>query len=522
MSSQTERFLSSNKYILPAHDKNGLTHTLLDGFCGGRVRLPEDKKVLNDFLVAYATDVENGKTLFVNEMRRDHFRMFLDLDIMHTNILTEEEILEIMNEVYITFKRFFPDGGNKHQFLCVVSDADPKSLCVDHQSLTKFIGDKDKLKEYIDQDLCNTEDDVVKIDKTLFNDWWKYNYNTIFELEDGSRFRNTHRVEGRLKHGIHAIFPKIIVTFKEALYMREALLDALTSRFGTKYAHKGWCHVVDNAVYVNSGLRMIYSSKTKNCEVCKNNAKDRATCTAGCRHGKDLSEGRKYKLKFVCDDGKLNEAITEEFRRNTVKLLYNAIIYTQELNVSQNWVKFNGCPSYGDIVEMKSNGPPKLASKERYFIEENKQINKWKRKISVTDPDIIAICEKHIRTRFVKEYKELRVRSIVRDDYRLYVTVDGLGSNFCLNKSPPGDHKSNRIWFSVEPDGIRARCFCSCPTTEGRQLGLCKDFKTPAKGLNASELTKIFPKKSDNPMFADTPSMLLKMNTQVQNKRQKS
>lgn len=523
----TKRFIKP--YMVKSTDNlGGLTHTLLDGWGGGKIRIPEEKH--SDFLVAYATDIKNNIPLFVNELRGMHYRMFLDLDIMHDTLLTDFEIEEIMLQVYECFKRFFPAESqkiNKDQFMCIVSDACPKSICVDNRSLESLLKNANKLDEIVDSTL--PEDEAVSVHDliNLKEREWDFTYDTIFKLPDGRLFRNTARVDGKLKHGIHAVFPHIIVTSDkdkgaEALFMREALVDALTLRFGNKYAPYGWSQVVDNAVYVNSGLRMIYSCKTKPCDVCK--GKGRSKDCDFCENGKDLSEGRPYVLKFACLNGVIDPKITQIFKENTIRLLSYATLYTSQCKVSDNWKRYNGCPSFGDIIETKSNGAPKLASKERMFIEEKKTTRAWKNKVKVTDPRILAMCTRHIQTRFVKEYKNIRIRQIVRDDKKYYISVDGEGSNFCLNLNPSRDHKSNRIWFSIEADGIRVRCFCSCMTTEGRFLGMCKDFRTPAKALNTHDLAMLFPQKQTNanPMFTNPSPFLLSLQNEIEHPSKKT
>lgn len=509
----TKRFLQGPPcYMVKKEDKNsGLTHTLLDGWKGGKVRIPEDK--LNDFLVAYAQDVKNKEKVYINEIRKQHFRMFLDLDILHDNVLSSSEIESFMNIAYKCFRRFFPQNAN--HFTCIVSDAVPKALCVDHRSLESLLNNKEKLDEIVDSSL--TDETAVIITDSFKNQVWDFTYDTIFKLPDGRLFRNTHRTNGKLKHGIHAVFPHIIVKTEEALYMREALIDALSLEFADKYATNGWSNVVDNAVYVNSGLRMIYSSKTKNCEVCKNknHGKD---CEALCENGKDTSEGRPYVLRFVCVNGTIDQKITKELQDNTIKLLSYAIIHTNQCKVTDGWKKYEGCPSFGDIIESKTNGPPKLASKERFFGEEKKTTRGWKNKIAVTDPVILNVIQKQIRIRFVKQYANTRVRSVCRDEKQYYISVDGEGSNFCLNLNPPRDHKSNRIWFSINSFGIRVRCFCSCMTTEGRFSGLCKIFQTSARPLNPNDLAILFPNNQySSNLFSPPNSFLLNLQKEMEN-----
>ena len=177
-------------------------------------------------------------------------------------MLSNAEIEHLMSIVYDCFTRFF-SSINANQLLCVVSDACPKSICTTTTKLKQLIEDENKLKLLVDTKLNSIDDkNVVKVEDTdaLIHE---LRYDTIFELKDGRRFSNTHRVNGKLKHGIHAVFPHITVSQHEALCMREALLSALNKELGNKYAEEGWSQVVDNAVYVNSGLRMIYSSKNK-------------------------------------------------------------------------------------------------------------------------------------------------------------------------------------------------------------------------------------------------------------------
>jgi len=503
----TRRFL--NRYLV--QDRNGLTHTLLDGYKGGKIRIPDEK--MDDFLVAYATDVQNGQVNYVNELRRAYFRMFLDLDIEWTHQLTNVEIEEIMQVVCDTFMRFFPDNKSNDLFTCIVSDAEPKFICGDNASLQTLIEDSARINDIVDSSLSS--ENAVSVE-SMKNKAWDCTYNTIFKLEDGRLFKNTHRKDGLLKHGIHMVFPFIIVSSDdradkgyEALYMREALVVALTKHFGDKFAPKGWANVIDNAVYVSSGMRMMYSHKTRVCDVCKGKKKD---CTNPvCENGKDLTEGRPYTFRFAGKNGKYDETTTNILKQNIVKLLSYSIIYTSQCKTTDGWKKFAGCPSYGDIIVAKSNnGPPKLLSRERVFNEDKKAMRTWKAKTNVTDTAIIDVFQRCIRTRFVKQYMNTKIRSVVRDDKRYYISVDGEGSNFCLNLNPPRDHNSNRIWFSAEYDGMRVRCFCSCLTTEGRHLGYCKDFKSPARKFNNTDMAILFPnvKSSTNPMFTNASPFL--------------
>lgn len=506
--SQTIAFIE-RPGILRKNKDNGLTHTLLDGYKGGKVMVPDE--LFSSFLSAYATDVANGVPLYVNELRRVWFRMFLDLDIMHEQQLSASEVEEIVCMACECFRRFYPEykvSMDRNKFLAIVSDACPKSICSNPQSLIDLLQDAKQLGQIVDDSLPSDDAIDIDYDASIFKDRiWDVTYKTVFRLPDGRLFQNTHRENGKLKHGIHVVFPHLIVNTEYAMYMREALVAALTKKFDTKYAEKGWHQVVDNAVYVSSGLRMIYSQKTQICQVCKK--KNTTEGCGNCKNGKLLVDGRPYVFKFACLDGKIDEATTELLKNNIRKLIDYAIIRSDAQPPKDKpkegpagWKMFDGCPTFGKTYEIKDDRPPKHLSKEPVFPEEKKTLRTWKSKITVTDARIIELLQSQIRTRFVKEYRNVRVASIVRDDNMYYVALDGEGRNFCLNLNPPRDHKSNRVWASVTMEGISMRCFCACPTTEGRYLGMCKNFKTPARQLNRSQLALLFPEKqSSNPLF---------------------
>lgn len=458
--------------------------------------------------------------------------MFFDLDIMHTTLLTESEITMLVCEIYKTIKRFFPENVEEIKrdiFLCVLSDACPKSIILDVQHLQTFMSQQqyDKLDHVSWVNDIEEGEQVMEIfqedgwqirdSKTQLRKSFVCSCNTIFQLPDGRSFRNTNRVNGKLKHGIHVIFPHIIVDQEHALYIREALIAALSERFGTWFATDGWSEVVDNAVYVSSGLRMIYSQKTKNCDECKKRKSDDNSCpNEKCVNGR-IIEGRPYKFLFAMDKGERNEEKTNYYNSHLPALLAHSVLFTKQTEKDPLCKRFEGCPSFGDsiVTSKHANRPPKLKSKQAVYDEEKKSTRSWKSKTAVTDPLILENMQTQIRTRFVKQYKNIRVKSIVKDEKKYYITVDGEGSNYCLNYN--NDHNSNRIWFSVEADGIRAHCFCRCLKKDKRNFGFCKDFRSTPRLLSKADINSMFPNKaqaflSNNPLFANPAPIIAIMN----------
>ena len=118
--------------------------------------------------------------------------------------------------------------------------------------------------------------------------------------------------------------------------------------------------------------------------------------------------------------------------------------------------------------------------------------------VYVTDEDVIEAVQNFIRvnagTRIEEPYhpyEQVMVSNVVytaqksgKIPGKFFVHVTGIGSAFCQNKD--GDHNRHSIYFEIGPPDSKLktdkkclyqRCFCRCNNLEGRQSGLCKDFR---------------------------------------------
>ena len=127
------------------------------------------------------------------------------------------------------------------------------------------------------------------------------------------------------------------------------------------------------------------------------------------------------------------------------------------------------------------------------FEDDKKGMQSWKQKERVTDEALVVELQRQIRTRFLRQWRELRVVSVVRDKETVYIEVDGEGATWCVNICPPRDHAASRIYFSVDKHGISQRCFCRSEKVPYFK-SLCKSFVSTPKPLDKWMVDKLFPK----------------------------
>eukprot|EP00903_Cladosiphon_okamuranus_P017785 g16370.t1 len=219
-----------------------MTHTIMSG---GTLHVPED--LYDEFLGVYAREIERGNfSLAYSEKRTPEvFRMYFDLDLLHTKAMDEADLLLIVREVQRTVLLFF--AGADEAMKCVVSRTQTKEVEV---SVRPPQAHKEPP---IDQKLDPAAPPV----------------------EDPKP--EEPRYETFTKNGVHLNFPKLLVNLEMALQIRFSVVNQLEKRFGQREIMQNpWSDVVDKAPYFN-GLKMIGSVKREQCNKC-GNSKKRKQC----------------------------------------------------------------------------------------------------------------------------------------------------------------------------------------------------------------------------------------------------
>jgi hypothetical protein len=510
----------------PARQDGQQTHLLL---AGGDARA-KTKGVLNipfseqdELFRALAADLKQEISYTVSEKRSPYFRYFMDFDFYVTTRLTKEQLEAFAAILYQSTRRFYTTHDVPNQYMCIITDANDNMLVKNPDDLKRLLANEAELSRATAATAATgpRPANAVAIQEALVSEW-THTENTVFVLDDGRYFANVHRYEGGyLKHGVHAFFPFLIVDSKQALFMREALCEALfmaTSALASvvrvlRESKSGggnpWDEVVDNAVYTSSGMRMYGAVKAIQCPSCKNAKASKADCLSCGGRGK-INGVQRHSLHSVYTNGKRDEAIERSLVADPIRIIQKTSIRRPNTHGDPTWERFPGCPSFGDSVSGLGDGvrEAKAHGKSRVFKEDARTTGIWKRKEDagererVTDPAILEAILRTIRTRFGPAYANLRFAvsgpgrhpKVCRDKERYYVNVDGEGCQRCLNLHPARDHTSNTIWFQFDKDGTCCmKCFSKSTRTDDRRNGtLCSKFKSPRHTLDSVDKQLLF------------------------------
>ena len=325
-----------------------------------------------------------------------------------------------------------------------------------------------------------------------------YTAATTFAIDDDTFFVNRERrPDGMLKHGVHIIFPEVKINIEQALVMREALVERLRVEYGMTHAllaPNGWTDVVDNGVYgTGKGLRMYGANKTVKCTECRGR-KD-VDCPRNCNAGK-VDIGRPHLLHSVYIDGNRSHEHERQYTMHLSHIIRRTSIRTVQQQPHPGWSRYVGCPGYGDAlkttVDKAGNTVHDIKKGKSSTFKSDRRLPMLKAPVDIDNAAITSIFERLIRSRFVPQYRNLRVTCVKKcDGGRYFVNVAGEGQHFCLNKQPPADHTSNTIYFQCTKAGICARC--RCPKEVERAKGMCRNFCSTIRPLSRSDMETLFP-----------------------------
>ena len=265
----------------------------------------------------------------------------------------------------------------------------------------------------------------------------------------------------KIKTGIHANFPGMVVNQKGAINLMYHIIHELCS----VYPDKDWFQFIDPSVYGSlergtkgSGFRMPWSHKKSKHVECGGNG-----CPE-CNHTGKLTEGEYLPIFYLNRTSKI-----ELDQEPTIELLKLVTLRTLETK----------CIEIPEVIKQIDE---KKKKKEGGF-------TKAQTKNELFDSELNAYLETFIR-KFMKGQENARLTKIFKNNKSFYIQTT---SKFCenLNRS----HSSNHIWFLVDSktQTICQKCFCRCETTEGRRHGFCKDFSGRSHKLTPKICEIMFP-----------------------------
>ncbi len=436
-------------------DRQNATHLLMDGYNGGVLKVPDHLNL--EFLRHYAASVFNGKRLFVSEQRTPIFKMYYDLDIKR--------------------KEYHPPSATFHP----AAEADESDAKVPLPDFAHHLDERSF--DVMVLQYCRDMMDTIRLFFPPETD--PQRFVTVvccrkFELQSKEFEPRTYSL------GVHVIMPNLYVNATQARIMREAAVGRFRNLYGSmEEVQNSWETILDDAVYVGNGLRMLGSRKATKCTECKADKTNKMNCNA-CNFTGKLDIGRVYvPWKVLRPAAQPNQPALED----PVELakLKNVMEYQVEctsvrlfkVDLSPDWKPYPGCPVVPELnvnsIEVEIDGKKQLR-----FQEDAQALNRIRNKIYLPhDPEQFGLMEAYLRTMISPaKYKGLSVHAIFTNPSGKWYVVDvvGDGSSFCMNVDR--DHKSNRIYFLMTADGLYQKCFCRCDTLVGRRFGLCKNYSS--------------------------------------------
>lgn len=266
-----------------------------------------------------------------------------------------------------------------------------------------------------------------------------------------------------MKYGVHVNWHGFVVDHGSAMALHSHIVSALNLLFPTT----NWNEVVDTSVYgggkrnvKGSGFRMPWSHKRAKHDACG------GTGCSGCEHGKVTQGPYKPILMY---DNKLTRIHDKE---PSVDILHMATLRTESKDFS--------------VIEgsMREEGA--------FSIQETKD--------TFNDPETQAALETHIQ-KYMEGQANAEITKMYSHDNMYLVSTT---SKYCENLQRT--HASNHVWFFIEGDSIRQKCFCRCETIRGRKSGFCKDFSGRKILLPDEVYKKLYPNGSQKPRVQRSPS----------------
>lgn len=360
--------------------------------------------------------------------------------------------------------------------------------------ISKFMGDLDIVRTDGPIDCSLLTSYLVIIQNTVKRFYPEGVSINLFDMAV-SKTESTKKENGLTKTGVHFVFPNLKVTQDQSLIMREAIIGNLSLEHGNPPEQNSWYDIVDESVYVNNGLRMIYSRKCTKCPECNNDPENRPYC-GECNTTGKIDLGRIYKPWKFIRDGKHDSEIFSMF--NNIHTAVRAFsIRTLDTTPTDGFEPYDGAPVVTKSRQSVSKGKVLSACPE-----DHQTYNRMKNKDIAFETNTTQhnTLETFLRSHVNNAYKRVIVQAILTNPSRnsYTVVVCGDGSSYCMNMKK--SHKSNRIYFIVYEDGIIQKCHCKCHTTKGRINGMCMYYQSKKYPISQELKRLLFP-GGNNPVY---------------------
>lgn len=479
------------------------THLCMAGSLGGSFTIPHSTSHRQRFFKKVADDIRAKIPLFLVELRTAPvFRCFFDLDF-RTNMKSgwsDAQRTYLVSEVVACIRQFLPNtAASRKKLLCVVAAVtNPTDNTVPEEEKDDTLSD---LFDVDEKDATNTEEETT-------------NFESLHPPVEASKSANLH---------LH--FHNLMVTSEQAATMARGLVCYLENRVGQlSCVTNTWPEIIDETVYVGSGLRLPGCSKSGKCKSCGGRGCD------ACNMVGKINLGRIYRVvqiysateSGIREEPKYLEQIRANFSR---ELTACSIRATPTAKKDSTWSIPKGCPGIdAKLLETQLKRRSSVLSDTKYrgatkfrlldtlqhknsrlaVISANEIKFERNGRLNIRIDGEIAQLLRQAITDYHPSYKHLQIRKIrtnVRISY-YSIFVRGVNSTFCHNLPPSHpNHTSHNIYFYATVAGLVQKCFCDCKGKPRLNNETCISFTGPRKEFTDDLKILLFPnvKPRSNP-----------------------
>lgn len=383
-----------------------ITHVALSG---GKYCVPENR--YEDFINNYVNvihHIKDGNMYFVEQRKKgSFFRFFIDFDYKSEVKITDDDINQYSIDIIDVMAKVLP--GLKDKLDLIVTKADREDIII------------------------------------------------------------TSNLEKLYKCGVHFHFPNLCIDSNNAILLRSYIIQYLIHKHGERSKYNKWEDVIDRSVYEKSGLRMVYSNKTKKC--CKSGC-------GGCDSRSILDIGRKYIFhSFLNTNKEKDEKLNELYKFNLKKLLLDTSIsyfnldFISVISVN-NTKKFKWYKSGLYLTSIRRRN-----LKCKYENEIDMIVDKIDKKYENETMETNDKRYKYFKQLFKSakrigkmKYIDFDIKNILimYDDNREIISYLVIpDSKYCYNVKR--NHNSNHIYFILKTNGFYQYCHSESKNKEGKQ-----------------------------------------------------
>ena len=366
------------------------------------------RRYYEQFIKLLAKTIKNKGKVYFLEIRTDYFKMMVDLDFKNENGLSYDEKLRLLTLIQEAVNHFI--GNQIQDNYVIISACDDEKIMYDGQEMTKI--------------------------------------------------------------GFHLIWPNLIVSLEEALYIRSAIIQYIKQNIGNFDIFNDWEDVIDKSLYdPKHALRMNGCRKKAKCPTCKNKNKDCGTCFG--IGWQDV--GRVYEPYLVLrNDCSQNNLLCSDLKEDYEQQLKLTSIRTDEIesNIKINEENF---PEWFSEQVYVSHLSRKSKNKRIYKNPEDKYRVKEQNIIPNNDERYIKLKNYIVESSYLLSNKfeetDFDVLKKIKLGKKKTAYIFSTRSHYCLNIRD--EHSSNHIYFYIDEKGIYQKCHSPWKNKNGQE---CTEF----------------------------------------------